>query len=390
MPNRGHSNVNYIDMLITLDYLLTQTDEKHPAYVSRMCEYAHEKYNLTYTGGNKGDQVKRQRFSSCLAFLKKVYDDYPGSLPFTLKESKGGKYYIEDKYGLDEEELVKLLSTIKNDKYISNNDSEKMINKLLEVFTNSNIAPQYKQKIEEQSRGIKKVNPLARRRLAIVQQALTEERVIRVKTTRYLNRIHLKEKELYCRVYAIKDFNGKPYAILIGIKDGCVICDAIENIDIIENSSYEDFERDLNQEFVDNNPNKVHIYANLEELVNKTTIPVSYNFIRVSFSITSDHLVMIKNSFDSFFSKNLPFVEDGDKYAVKDLCVNKDAFISWLLSDPIGDAKTCILDLLDNVEPESLYRFVGLYYLSKLDKYKEYIGVKDIKTPLNKREHIKK
>ena len=388
MPrNRGHSEVNYIDMLITLDYLLNHTDENHPAYTSRMCEYAKEKYNLAYTGGNAGDEVKRQRFSSCLSYLYNNCRDY---LPFTLKIQKGGKYYVEDKFGFDEDSLVKLLSIIKNDKYISNNDSEQMIDKLLGVFSNENNIDKYKQKLEGHNKNVKRVNPLTRRRLAIIEKAFIEERVVLINTRKYQKSGQYKEKQIYCRVYAIKEYNGKPYAILIGIIDGYVVCDAIENLDIVENSGYEDFERDLNEEFINNNPSKVHIYANLEELINKTIIPVSFKFIRVSFSFTIEHLVMIKNSFDNFFSKKLPFVEDGENFVVKDLDVNKDAFISWLLSDPVGEAKICILDILSNVEPESLYRFVGLYYLSKIEKYKEHLGFKDIKTPLNKREHIKK
>ena len=54
-------DIHQVEMLLTLDYLLHYTDEKHPATQIDICEHAKE-FGLKYDkNSEKGNQVRRQR-----------------------------------------------------------------------------------------------------------------------------------------------------------------------------------------------------------------------------------------------------------------------------------------------------------------------------------------
>lgn len=383
---RSHAETSYIDMLLTLDYLLSNTNEKHPAFATQICEYARDKYGFTYNGGVEGDTVKRQRFSSCLSFLYEINENNPGTLPFDIKKTKRNKYYVDKRYNLDEKQIIKLLSAIKNDKYISNREGDIIIDNLLTLLLDEHDYEYYEDKIEEYNLKSQKVNALTRRKISIIRKCLKENKIIPIHFKKYKKDGSYIEKLIYCLPYSVKEYKGKMYAILFDIYNHNVICDAIENLNIEEREDYDIENIDMNKLFNE----KVYFYSDIEELIEKNIIPLSNRFLRVSFYFNSDNLDMIKNSFEYYFSKEIHLIEVGEgKYAVKDLNVNKESFESWLLTDPIGNGKTIILDLLDKVEPESCYRFAALHYLMKLEQYKEYIPGLEIKTDLNKREYIK-
>lgn len=93
---RTDTQIHFIELLLTLDYLLNNTDENNPATQQKICAYA-QKYGLKFSGGKAGDDIKRQRISNCLSFLENISIKYPDALPFILETTDSGKYYIEQK-----------------------------------------------------------------------------------------------------------------------------------------------------------------------------------------------------------------------------------------------------------------------------------------------------
>ena len=97
----AHSDtrIHQIELLLTLDYLLNYTDEFNPATQIDICEHA-RKYGLKFDKNAKtGNQVRRQRISECLKFLRQITDDFTDDVPFVLETTDSGKYYIEQRHG---------------------------------------------------------------------------------------------------------------------------------------------------------------------------------------------------------------------------------------------------------------------------------------------------
>ena len=115
----AHSDtrIHQIELLLTLDYLLNYTDEFNPATQIDICEHA-RKYGLKFDKNAKtGNQVRRQRISECLKFLRQITDEFTDDVPFVLETTDSGKYYIEQRHGLNESQVAKILAAISNDKY---------------------------------------------------------------------------------------------------------------------------------------------------------------------------------------------------------------------------------------------------------------------------------
>ena len=265
--SRKHNEVSYIDLLVTLDYLLNKTNKEHPTFTVDMCRYARDEYDLSYSEDTKvGNQVKHTRFAACLSFLWDAYNEYPGAFPFILKKTPKGRYYIEDKYHLDEEQKIKLLSAVKNDKDISNKETNIIIDNLLFLLTNQYDVDYYKSKIVTRDKSVRKPTAKEKKKIKQLQQALEEEKLVILNRQIYRDG-KMTNKSLYCRVYQLKEYKNQLYAILIPVADKVLICDYVGNLDIVEDELYEDDPRDLEKELFDRNEAFSYFYKDLDELI---------------------------------------------------------------------------------------------------------------------------
>ena len=127
------TRIHQREILITLDYLLHHTDKDHPVKQADICRYADEEYGITYQGeGVSGNQIKRQRVSECVKYLKELSDKY--DFPFVLAHTGGGKFYIEERNGLSDEQTARLLAAIHNDPYIGKEGMEFYEDRILRAF----------------------------------------------------------------------------------------------------------------------------------------------------------------------------------------------------------------------------------------------------------------
>ena len=402
--DRGHAEVSYTDLLITLDYLLTRTNEAHPANTSEMCRYARDEYDMVYkeNGDSVGNQVKHTRFGQCIDFLFEISKKHPGALPFVLKRKNGnGKAYIESKFNFDSEQIIKLLAAVKNDKYTSNRDAEIIIDNLLYLLSNVYNQEDLEQKVEQHTKNVNKPNSLTKRRIKMVQRALNEKKIIQVERDIFESgKMH--KISLYCRVYQIKEYRNSLYAILIPLNKNFILCDAIENLKIKEDSLMEDDDRDLEKEFVKRNSYASYFFDNFDEMIGKNIIPTNVVAARVSFYFDYENYELIKNSFENFFSEspnivlcsefevsdkkglslksdeffiNPKVLSNGEtpKYGIVNLVVNKTAFESWIISDPLGTGKVLIADLITIAGPESINIYLADFFKEKFDKFQRYL-----------------
>lgn len=155
-------DIHQVEMLLTLDYLLHYTDENHPATQIDICEHAKE-FGLKYDkNAEKGNQVRRQRISKCLKLLDEISDSFPEKLPFVLEKTDSGKYYVEQRNGVDEQQIAKILAAITNDKYTKDEDVSFLKDRVLSAFSTSEenkntIELEYKSLL----RGVKKLDKKA-------------------------------------------------------------------------------------------------------------------------------------------------------------------------------------------------------------------------------------
>ena len=129
--------IHRAELLITLDYLLNHTDEKHPATQQDICRYARN-FGFKYVDNAKvGNDVRRQRIGDVLKFLEVTSADFPDNFPFIMETTNSGKYYIDQKNGLHKEQIASVLAAIKNDKYTKDEDTDYLIKQVLNAFGTS-------------------------------------------------------------------------------------------------------------------------------------------------------------------------------------------------------------------------------------------------------------
>ena len=233
------TRIHQIELLLTLDYLLRFTDEDHPATRENICRHATD-FGLKYDAKAKsGNDVRRQRISDCLKFLMDVTTKFPEEVPFVLETTPSGKYYIDQKNYLSEEQIIKILAAVQNDKYTQDEDTEFLIERLLDSLSNVYNRDHYKNELNKLKKGVKKYNFATNRKIRLVNKAFNDGKMLKIRwQIRDKNKVDIHVYDFWYRVYKIKEYRNKPYAILIPIYTGDIIFfkgfifDTIENLNI--------------------------------------------------------------------------------------------------------------------------------------------------------------
>lgn len=128
------------EFLIVLDYLLTKAyDAEHATNQQDIIQYAENQYKVF---------MRRDRIPQILIHLQQLTEKYPNKFPFRLKTvstkgNKGGddgtrtRYYI-DQRGYDDSEILSIISAIKKDKTISDQKTDELIDKFLNLSATPN------------------------------------------------------------------------------------------------------------------------------------------------------------------------------------------------------------------------------------------------------------
>ena len=328
------TEIHRIELLITLDYLLRFTDENHPATQIDICEHARE-FGLKYDkNATEGNDVRRQRIGDCLKYLKTLTNKYGESFPFVLERTESGKYYIEQKNYLTDDQIVEILAAVKSDKYAREKDTNYLLDRLLDAFTNVYNRNKLMLEADEIVRG-KKVNDTTSKKYRLVLKAYKEKKSILIVQSHFgrltaddlpdmfheaggNKRIFIgtSEHKVFCRVYKIQDFNNKPYAILIPINKPGIIFDAAENLSIptslpLRELMMEDETDDnrLNELFEMNNARLSQYYGSLDNYIGQQIVPEKGFSFKTSFYFEYRYLDRVRNSYEEFFSQTMPVIK---------------------------------------------------------------------------------
>ncbi len=437
---RSDTTIHQIELLLTLDYLLNYTDIDHPATQQDICRHATNfglKYDPKATSGN---DVRRQRIGECLQFLQSICYKFENTdkIPFVIKQTDSGKFYIEEKNHLNEEQIIKILAAVKNDKYTKDEDSEFLINKLLDSLCNKHNRDFYKNELEKENKRVKKYKTSINKKMRVVNKAYKEGKCVLIVQTHFgklspevmAQKVNEKvdyskvyfgniDENVYCRVYKIEEHNNKPYAILVPLNKSGIIFDAIENLSIpteLPDSDLVitdfDVKRDLDNLFKSNNKHLASRYKSLEEYVEKSIMPEKGFAYKTSFFFDYRYVDRVKRSFEECFSRNMPIIKCNnfkierenvkrgnaldrpykiDKYAIEceelpknvyprfgvvNIEVNKNALISWLWNNPD------VAEIVNVVSPKSVNEELSQCVLAWLTKYQCDVGDEKIQRAL--------
>ncbi len=116
-----------IEFLVAINYLLDECyDKDHSSKTIRLTEYAQEKYDLF---------LDRRRANPILSQLYEIsHADRNAKsikLPFVINKV-GCRYYIEKRI-IKEKDLLSIVTSIKKDETISDKETERIVNKILDV-----------------------------------------------------------------------------------------------------------------------------------------------------------------------------------------------------------------------------------------------------------------
>ena len=136
------TTLSRMEVIIVLDYLLSQTNEKHPAKQIDIINYGIEKYGI---------EIRRQRIPDILWDLKDFVDEHKEQLPFEIKEvSTGEKFKFYTNFTLfNQDEINIIISAIRNYKYAVPSEYKKLISKFLSFVTNKYDKVEYLKKLKE-------------------------------------------------------------------------------------------------------------------------------------------------------------------------------------------------------------------------------------------------
>lgn len=414
--SRSDTEIHNTELILTLDYLLNHTDKKHPAMQLDVCRYA-VKYGLKFDEKNPaGNDVKRQRIGECLKFLCRVSQKFPDDSPFRIEMTSGGKYYVSQKTPLSEEQVLKVLTAVKNDKYLEERESNQLLGLLLGIFTNEENEDRLEKEMEKRALNPHKLDAVSTRKMKLLRQALKEKKTILIAHHDYLSGDlkYVPTIEERCRVYRILEFSGKPYAFLIPIStdrssNRPFYCEPISAFEIpdVENILVSDSDRDL-EEMVHRQFKTMYLYGfdSLEKLITENKRPVHGVPFKVSFYFHLSAYHWVKSSFEECFSAALPFqlcagfekipeeevsrknekyylaphpLKPGERpiWCVVNTMLDLGAFRSWLLSDMTGEGKAHVIDTVHVVGPSYLKRDIYRFYLGHALSYAKQLPPED-------------
>lgn len=409
MSRLSDTQIHRIELLLTLSYLLKFSDAKHPVSQLDICRYA-TNFGLKFDEKNiAGNDIRRQRIKDTLVFLEELSDRYKDSFPFKISSTEKGKYYLEKRYGLSKGDIFNIIFSISNNRFIKEEVANNLNEKVFKVFASQHEKKEFEKTLNQILSPNNKYSTFTANVLGTLMNAIKKEKIVKLKRLKYeydeaLKDYTLKDNSKWYRVYTIKEYNGKLYAILIAISDGEIICEDIHSIcitgqkkwvfadDLIKN-------RDLNRLFIENNlENKP-----LDTYIKEAKMPLNKNNRNVSFSFKCLYLRMIETSFRDYFNEQLDFeivdnfekektiigtvlkstnkeltkkltdayknsrqIIDEQYEVIANVLLNEDAFIEWILSN-------LSFPEIITIHDETINRRLAKHYKNLSTKFEKYL-----------------
>lgn len=438
---KSDTRIHHIELLLTLDYLLNYTNEEHPATQQDICRHA-IKYGLKYDSNAKqGNDVRRQRIGECLKFLKEVCDTFPDKVPFILEKTNSGKYYIEQKNNLNKEDIITILSSIKDNKELSEEDSSYYIDSLLNVLSNVHEKNDIKKETFSINKYAYKNDRETSRKIRLVKKAFNKKKLILVRWEIYPMDSHENPyiEDKWYRVYKVDEYYNELYALLLPVDDSSSVLryhpmfEKVRLLNIPNKKEREilvdDFEenRDL-EKLLKLCSEPINGIMGLSFKIKENLFPLQGRIVFVSFHFRLAFEKFIKPLYKQFFQKDLEYTKckefeikkdyifgyarrpdekmvdiivptplkkgEVPKYGVVNLKVNEIGFFGWINIDPHNEGHAYISDMIKIVYPSKYNCRLGNLYLDHFKKYLSSYSSEDIKEIadrlIRERENIEK
>ncbi len=294
------------ELLMVLTYLMKHTDEKHPTVQQNVIEHLNKHYKVA---------PLRQRLSEILDELFTIQKKFKGVLPFTLERVSTGekyKYFAKGAY-LPHEDIFAIVQSIQNDTYQSMEDSQALIQRLLDLTTNSYTRKSVEKELTVQSKLINKPSTKFLKRVKQFELARKSQAILKVVIP---NRFTLTSEDelqkfnvsepIYVYVYKVIDFDHIPYAILLNVETKKVSAYPIHLLSVLEEARINEGQKKL--------PSLNEIFENMEhdtieDFMKEAIMPGKHGkIVDVTFSFPYNEFnhVLIAQSFLSYFKKVMP------------------------------------------------------------------------------------
>lgn len=438
---KSDTRIHHIELLLTLDYLLNYTNEEHPATQQDICRHA-IKYGLKYDSNAKqGNDVRRQRIGECLKFLKEVCDTFPDKVPFILEKTNSGKYYIEQKNNLNKEDIITILSSIKDNKELAEEDSSYYIDSLLNVLSNVYEKDDIKKETFSVNKFAYKNDRETSRKIRLVKKAFNKKKLILVRWEIYPMASHENPyiEDKWYRVYKVDEYYNELYALLLPVDDSSNVLryhpmfEKVRLLNIPNKKEREilvdDFEenRDL-EKLLELCSKPINGIMGLSYKIKKNLFPLQGRVVFVSFHFRLAFEKFIKPLYKQFFQKDLEYTKckefeikhmyrcgfkrlpheemvdvivptplkkgEVPKYGVVNLEVNEIGFFGWINIDPHNEGHAYVSDMIKIVSPSRYNLRLGKLYLDHFKKYLSSYSSEDIKeiadSLIREKENIEK
>ena len=297
------------ELLITLEYLLLYTDEKHPAMASKICEYAFKQYGIKYhQKPQPGDEIRRDRVQACLLYLYNESSKGNKALNIIIEKTEKGKFYVESKY-FNEEQIVQIGRAIKNDKYTA--DDKYLIESLLDLTTNTYNREKIFKEINSFS--IRSNKYREEKMLEILKQIKKDKKIVEVVIEEiFINKKGNKQGRNIiekCLIYRFKEWNNVLFVIMVPLAKSGLIILPVDKVRI--SSYYDDLDekRDIDRLFKQNSNTNTTKYNSIDEYLNSCVgIKDGGFFTNVSFWYFSYAKRKNESSFLRYFDQKIDSV----------------------------------------------------------------------------------
>lgn len=392
------TRIHQIELLLTLDYLLRFTDETHPATQQDICRHAND-FGLKYDPkAKRGNSVRRQRIADCLHFLFDCSSEFPDSFPFVLQRTDSGKYYIEGKNYLDEQQLLTLTSCVDRDKSISAEEATSLIDALFEAFSTIPAQKRIKGQLQQSDKRFFRYENMVLRKIKLVRKAYRERKLLKI----HYILIGVGKGEgkpsgydVFYRVYRLMEYDSTPWAILLPVNQGPfplsrkIISKPIAHLympnirqkDVLCDEVDEN--RDLDKLFMElSESGQGHVSP--EDMLKAAKRFQGGSIVLASFYFPKFMLSFVKPSFEEFFSCPLEYEicscfeidESGHlhpchnassensrpAYCIVNTFVDCDSFCNWLVRPLRTTDDLPAIGAITLVRPIEAYKSCYLYY----------------------------
>ena len=242
MSKLTDTQIHRIELFLTISYLLKFSDSKHPVSQLDICRYA-TNFGLKFDEKNlSGNDIRRQRIKDVLVFLEELSNRVSENFPFKVSSTDKGKYYIENRFNLSKGDIFNVIFSIENNRFIKEEVSNDLKNKILNILSSKHEKIEFEKTLEQVVSPKNKYSTYTSNTLSILMNAIKKEKIVHLKRLNYVydeekKDFILKDSAKWYRVYTIKEYGGKLYALLIAIADGEIILEDVRSIHIIGQKS---------------------------------------------------------------------------------------------------------------------------------------------------------